>query len=323
MRTILAFVVLMRLVPEAFTGAQVTIEEYAPGSDPIRFNWPTHIAFRDGLEIVTDLRNDRLAYRETRTRPFIVSPIELKGPHSVVFNRDDGLYYVNDTERHRMAAFANLGAPKLSATARKIAGVQLQRPHDQVHDTDTGWLYAINPNRPTVFRFRSLGHEESHLDLDDVLDYSRALTLVDGVLYVVGSSQGAVVAIHDFETASYSLYRSSGKKVNAPAGNWEKTGLVLNDIAFHRGFWYASSYFTPAYSDPNQDYDRNKLIRFETWQDFESGTWEDLSELLPTGIVPYFFSSDETSLFLAAFYHGNQPEDGRDAIFRITTHPPG
>lgn len=224
--------------------------------------------------------------------------------------------------RHRMAAFAALGSPALSATAAEIAGEQLQRRHDQVRDPDTGWLYAINPDRPTAFRFRSLGQEESQLDLGDVLGYSRALTFVDDVLYVVGSSHGAVVAVHDFEAGSYTVYRSPGKKRNAPAGNWKKTGLVLNDVAFYHGWWYASSYSTPAYSEGDDDYDENKLIRFRTWQDFELGAWEDLSKLLPTGIVPYFFSTEGSSLFVAAFYHGNRPEDGRDAIFRISAPAP-
>ncbi len=314
----LPFLFFLGCAAGAAAAAGVLIEEYAPGDDSIRFSYPTHIAFHGEMEIITDLRNHRFVYRSGPDSEFEVSPVRVKGPHSVLFNPIDGLYYANDTDNSRMIAFRDIAKAELTAAADTMAGIKLSRPHDQVLDKDSGWMYMINPTDPAVIRFRALGVEESSLDLSEHLRYSRSLTFADGKLHVVGSSSGRVVVIHDFELGEYDVHTSWGKKRSAPAGNWGRTGLVLNDIALYDGWWYASSYFSPAHSQPGEDYDKNKLIRFRSWDDFTSGNWEDLSELLPAEIVPYYFTVHRESMFLGAFYHaGRRPEGREDVVFRI------
>jgi len=90
---------------------------------------------------------------------------------------------------------------------------------------------------------------------------------------------------------------------------------VLNDVAFFQGYWYATSYFCPTYAGKT-DYDKNKFIRFKTWQDLKDGTWDDLSQLLPSKVVPYYLTPRKKALFIAVFNH---EEPGTfDKVYRLT-----
>ena len=92
--------------------------EYAPGNGSVPLKWPTHIAFGpNNREIITDLKNNRFVFREGPEEPFQISPIPVRGPHSVIYNPKDKLYYANDTENHRMIAFSDLSKPCLLYTS--------------------------------------------------------------------------------------------------------------------------------------------------------------------------------------------------------------
>jgi DNA-binding beta-propeller fold protein YncE len=297
----------------------LAVSEYAPGgSDQISFKWPTHIAFGpEGQEIVTDLKNNRFLYRDGPGNLLKVSPIAVRGQHSVVYNPADSLYYANDTDNNRLISFADLSKATITAQTNKILGVPLKRPHDIVIDPATGWIYALNPNSGHVFRFSAIGKNESVLSLGKHLGgYSRSLTFANGHLYVIGSAEGRIVEVLDWDKAQVKVYNSFKKKRNAPAGSWTKTGLVLNDAEFFNGFWYASSYFTESYAggtNPNE----NKFIRFKTLADLVSGNWEDLSSLVPDGMTPYYFTVQNGSLYLAIFDHSKLGA-GDDVILQFT-----
>ncbi len=296
----------------------LVVSEYAPGaSDPISFKWPTHMAFGPkGQEIVTDLKNNRFLYRDGPGDLLKVSPIPVRGQHSVVYNPADSLYYANDTGNHRLIAFADLSKAEIAAQTDKILGVPLKRPHDIVIDPATGWIYALNPNSGHVFRFTAIGKNESVLKLGKHLGgYSRSLTFAHGRLYVIGSAAGRIVEVLDWDKAQVKVYKSFKKKRSAPAGSWTKTGLVLNDAEFFNGFWYASSYFTASYAKGTNP-DENKFIRFKTLEDFVSGKWEDLSSLVPDGLTPYYMTVRGDGLYLAIFAH-TKPGKG-DVILRIS-----
>lgn len=294
------------------------VSEYAPsGSDQISFKWPTHIAFGpEGQEIVTDLKNNRFLYRDGPGDPLKVSPIAVRGQHSVVYNPADKLYYANDTGNHRLISFTDLSNAKITAQTDKILGVPLKRPHDILLDPATGWIYALNPNSGHVFRFTAIGKNESVLSLGKHLGgYSRSLTFANGHLYVIGSASGRIVEVLDWDKAQLKVYNSFDKKRSAPAGSWTKTGLVLNDAEFFNGFWYASCYFTASYAGGTNP-DKNKLIRFKTLEDFVSGNWEDLSSLVADGMTPYYFTVRGNSLYLAVFAHTKIGK--KDVILRFT-----
>ncbi|MFK7789438.1 MAG: PEP-CTERM sorting domain-containing protein, partial [Phycisphaeraceae bacterium] len=200
----------------------------------------------------------------------------------------------------------------LAAQSGTIAGVSLSRPHDVVIDPDTNWLYAINPNSGDVFRFSAIGQNETKLNLSSELGgYSRSLTFANGKVYAIGSAAGKIVEIVDWESGQFNVYQSPDDgKSDGSSGSWSSTGLVINDIEFYDDHWYASSYFSGSGNN------ENKLIRFETFDDFEAGNWEDVSALVPDGQVPYYFTVEGDSLYLAVF-----TPNSADAILKITTVP--
>ena len=297
----------------------LTVSEYAPGgSDQISFKLPTHIAFGPkDQEIVTDLKNNRFLYRDGPGDQLKVSPVPVRGQHSVVYNPADKLYYANDTDNHRLISFADLSKAKITAQTDKILGVPLKRPHDIVIDPATGWIYALNPNSGHVFRFSAIGKNESVLSLGKHLGgYSRSLTFANGHLYVIGSAAGRIVEVLDWDKAQVKVYNSFKKKRGAPAGSWTKTGLVINDAEFFNGFWYASSFFTASYAGGTNP-DENKFIRFATLDDLVTGNWQDLSGLVPDGMTPYYFTVQGGNLYLAIFDHPNLGA-GDDMILQLT-----
>jgi len=292
--------------------SRIRVTRYAPQS--ASFPACTHIAFGGRTEIVT--AGSRLFYRTDSKSLFRESAIKgLKDAHSVVFNPHDRLFYATDTGNHRLITFRDPANSQVQNTVTSLAKVKLQRPHDIVFDQATGWLYSLNPDSSQVFRFRAARKTADVLDLSRHLGYSRALTIVDGRLYVIGSSAGAVVEVVDFDKQQYKVHNSFGKKKDAVAGSWTSTGLVLNDVDFFNGHWYATSYFCPTYAG-NKDYDENKFIRFRSWQNLKDGTWDDLSRFLPGKVVPYYLTPREEALFIAVFNHEDQGIF--DKVYRLT-----
>lgn len=297
-------------------GFNLKVKTYAPEGGSTKLKFPTHIAFGPAnQEIITDLKNHRFVFRDSAEEPFQVSPIPTRGPHSLVYNPKDKLYYANDTDNHRIIAFADLSRKTIAAETKTIAGVTLKRPHDVVLDPTSGLIYAINPYSGHVFRFTAIGKNESAIRVP-VGGYARALTFTNGKLFAIGSAKGRIVEIVDWDTKKFRIYDSfDSTKRNGPAGAWTKTGLVLNDVEFFDGSWYATSYFTKSYAD-GADSDKNRFIRFKTFEDFVTGDWEDISQLLPKGMTPYYLTVNNDLLYLAIFNH-ESPGSG-DAILQFT-----
>lgn len=72
---------------------------------------------------------------------------------------------------------------------------------------------------------------------------------------------------------------------------------------------------SPTYAGKN-DYDENKLIRFKAWQDLKEGTWDDLSQFLPSKDVPYYLTPRKEALYLAVFNH--EDPGTFDKVYRLT-----
>ena len=310
---ILLFVLNVTLAEEAGLSSRFRATKYAPkiGSFPSC----THIAFHGKTEMVT--AGDRLFYRTDSRSSFRESAIKgLKDAHSVAFNPHDRLFYATDTANHKLITFRDPAKSQVQTRLATLADTKLKRPHDIVFDQSTGWLYSLNPDSSQVFRFKTEGKKADSLDLSQHLGYSRALTIAGGGLYVIGSSVGAVVEVIDFGKKKYKIHNSFGKKKDATAGSWESTGLVLNDVEFFKSHWYATSYFCPTYAGKT-DYDKNKFIRFKTWQDLKEGAWDDLSQLLPSKVVPYYLTPRKEALYIAVFNH--EDPGTFDKVYQLRT----
>ena len=187
-------------------GLEVAV--YVSSSPATKLKGATHLAFgTKDLEIVSDCFGSQLMFRESPKEPFKISPLPLKKHHSLVYNPADQLYYLNDTDHHRIIAFKSPASDQISAQTKQIAGVSLHRPHDVVLDPETGWIYTINPNSGHVFRFKAIGKDESVLKVP-VQGYSRALTFVNGKLYVINSAKGRVVEVVDWEKKEFKIYEA-------------------------------------------------------------------------------------------------------------------
>ncbi|RUM39055.1 MAG: hypothetical protein DSY70_06560 [Desulfobulbus sp.] len=279
------------------------------------FHWCTGIFFIRNREWVVSLKDNQLFSREKGGKSFLSAGLDLKRPHSLAYNQQDSLYYLVDTDNHRLLYGTSLLEPSSLSFVTSLAGCPLKRPHDVIVDDQTGWVYVLNPNPVQVFRFKQIDVVEV-LDLSSTLVYSRALSLINGKVYVVGSSSGQIVEIEDFAQKKYRVYKSHGKKKIISSGDWQESGLVNNDLEFYKGFWYLTSYFYAESCETEPcDYDKNKFIRFSSWADFEKGRWEDLSSYLPSGLVPYFLTRHDGALFVAMYNH-SFPGRG-DAIYKI------
>jgi len=289
--------------PNSKEGFGLKVSIYHTVNESLTFGGFTHIAFGPGgSEIITACTTHRFLYRNNAKESFLESPLSVKRHHSVVYNPRDNLYYANDTDNHRIIAFSDPSKDTITAETKEICGIKLQRPHDTVIDPATGWIYALNPNSGHIFRFTSIGENESVIKAP-TQGYARALTFANGKLYAIGSSKGRIVEVVDWEKPTFKVYDSfdpSGRQ--GAAGSWETTGLVLNDAEFFNGNWYATSYFTQAYAK-GTDFDQNRFIRFKNLDDLVSGNWTDLSSLVPSGLTPYFLTMNENKLYLATFNH--------------------
>jgi hypothetical protein len=90
---------------------------------------------------------------------------------------------------------------------------------------------------------------------------------------------------------------------------------VLNDVEKWGSWYYGTNYFCPSYAD-GADADQLRFVRWRDWEAFSRGDWEDLSHLLPPGMVPYYLTADGEELFVAVFDH--EEDSGRDGVLRMT-----
>ena len=304
--------------PNSKEGFGLRVSIYHIINESLTFGGFTHIAFGPGgSEIITACTTHRFLYRNNPKEPFLESPLSVKRHHSVVYNPRDNLYYANDTDNHRLISFTDPSKNIITAETKEICGIKLQRPHDTVIDPETGWIYALNPNSGHIFRFTSIGENESVIKAP-TQGYARALTFANGKLYAIGSSKGRIVEVVDWEKPTFKVYDSfdpTGRQ--GGAGSWKTTGLVLNDAEFLNGHWYATSYFSKSYAK-GTDFDQNKFIRFKTLDNLVSGNWTDLSSLVPSGLTPYFLTMNENKLYLATFNHESTGKG--DSILEFSIH---
>jgi hypothetical protein len=282
----------------------------------------THIGFFNGLEIISDLQNNRFVYRQQgSTDKFIVSQVKVNGHHSLTWV--DGKYYAVNTDEHKVIEFSDF--TETGNNTSNYNGIDLSRPHDIAYNPTDGYIYTIDdkegltrfdPNNDKIAEKSEINNSEV-----PVLGYARSLSIVNGKVYIINSSRGEVIKMDDFD--NWTIYESpgqkrnnKGEKIDSPAGAWDTTGLVLNDVERYGDYWYGSNFFSEPYAGGN-DANKYRLIRWRTWEDFQHGNWEELSYLLPSGIVPYYFTVHNGALYLATF---NSEHPGtNDKIYKL--HP--
>jgi len=192
----------------------IKFEEFAPADTALIPDLPTHIAFVNGFEVISEVTNDRLTYRaEGSDSEWQYSPLVVDGPHATVYSPPQQIFYVADTNNHRIVSFAQINSDAYDSMDT-VAGIVLTRPHDVLFDPGTGFTYALNPNQPILFRFSAFGVDEAALDLSlHAGGYSRGISLIGGTVFVAASTQGLVIEINDFsgDIGLHALIISQGR----------------------------------------------------------------------------------------------------------------
>ncbi len=291
--------------------ARLKIRPYYPQENQqSAFNWPGSLFFQGDAEWLVAIKNNLIFYRPNKQADFTPLNLSLNRPHAITYNPEIQIYYIADTDNNRLLYGPDPFNPASMRSAYWIAGTRLIRPHDLLFNDEDKKIYLLTSSPVKLFRFKEINGREEVFDLSDTITYARAISLIEGKIYVTGSAEGKIVRIDDFQEKKITVFQSGDKKRTAYAGTWQSTGLIINDIEKYKNFWYVSSYFTREYCPSlNCDYNQNKLIRFRSWSEFQTGEWQDISHFLPDNLTPYFFTLNNQQLYLGLFNH-SAPSQG-------------
>lgn len=292
--------------------------------DDLPLTMPLSITFTDSLEIVT---GDIFSYRKLNSdEEWQISPADSTGTHAIAWKKDEAgksIYYAVGTNKHQLLKFSSI-AEKPEVIGQETIP-ELFRPHDILYNSADDYFYFINSDYTSdnkfLFRFKSFETGFEKLDLSSLFyrkeyAYARALSLVDGKIYIVVSSYGEVIRLNDFSNGAFTSYRRSASRESACAGSYTTTGLVLNDLEYYNGYWYATNYFSSAYAE-GTNYNEYRFIRWKSWDDFTNNRFEDLSDLIDNNMVSYFLTIKNDCLYLAAFTdEGVSEKEGRVYVFQ-------
>lgn len=305
---------------------------------------PTHVFFdtHNDVEILSDFSNNRFVYRSlsSANNPNAWQKSEmasLRRPHAITYHPPSKKYFAVDTGNHQIVAFDSIvGNDEDLKRYTELSGHDLgKRPHDITYSAVDDHIYVVLAHGIIRFRPSGASIDEVHYVSRDTITntirkkvaspdfsigYMRAITVVEGVIYLVNSTQGNIVEMGDFtDPSTWLAHINQDQSVEySESGSFEKDGLILNDIEYFNGYWYASNYYPSTQnryigSEKNMT---NKVIRWKSWKDFERSNWEDLSHFVHPESIPYFFSTYDDRLFISMFHGGN--EEGRGSgIYEI------
>ncbi len=268
---------------------------------------PLSITFTDSLEIIS---GDVFQYRKKGSNDtWSNCPAEATGTHNISWKKNkDGksVYYAVGTNKNQLLKFDDINRIPRVFTTEEIP--ELLRPHDILFNPRDGYFYVINSDgvseKKYLLRFKDLDKGYEKLDLTSIIPhkdyaYARAITLYKNKIYIVLSSYGEVIRINDFEKGTYTYLGYKDRKP-AAAGSFSKTGNVLNDVAYYKGYWYGTNFFCNEYGK-GTDINEFRFIRWKSWKDFEDEKYEDMSFLIHENEVPYFISINDGKMYVATF----------------------
>ena len=297
---------------------------------------PTQVFFDtiNQVEIISDFRNNRFIYKKLSGSlsgvDWSASQLKsLRGPHAIAFHPATKRYFAVDTGNNQVISFTQLDGVDADVTRYSVlSGVPVgKRPHDIAYNSDDGFLYMVNslgvvrfiPNgsgiREATFTSRQEIMQRVQPNVNGqkiVIGYMRSLTIIEGVVYLINSTHGNIIEIGNFlDPSTWTAHvNKSRAPIYAEAGQFDKDGLILNDIEFYKGYWYATNYYPSTQHNylGSKDNLKNKIIRWKTWDDFYNSNWQDISHLAHPESIPYYFSKFDDRLFISMFHIGN--EDG-------------
>lgn len=307
---------------------------------------PTQIFFdlSNGVEVISDFNNHRFLFRKLSgdedNKAWKQTKISnLKRPHAITHHPKRKKYFAVDTDNHQIISFSKLnGSDSDIQRYSKLGDYEVGiRPHDIAYNSSDDHIYVVLDKGIARFLPSDEGIEKvtfvSKKTINETIQrkfpniefsvgYVRALTIVDGVIYLINSTQGNVIQMHYFsdpETWTVHINNDRPRK-SVTKGTFDKDGLILNDIDYYDGYWYASNYYPSTIHNylGSADNIKNKVIRWKSWEDFENSRWEDLSHLIHPESIPYYFSKYDGRLFISMFHIGNKEGEG-SGIYEVKT----
>ncbi len=306
---------------------------------------PTHfyIDKKSNKKVIADFANSRFIYSDYEDKDawLATNMPSLKRPHAITFHPESGMFFAVDTDNHQLISFKSLDDDSNESIARysEVGDIQIgKRPHDIAYNPIDKKVYTVlnsgilrfgiddkNDFKEIDFigkRDIASGIRESDLGSDFAVGYVRSLTIVDGILYLSNSTQGNIIEIRNFlEPETWrAIFNKNQPKKYAEKGRFSDDGLIINDIEYFQGYWYASNYYAGNKSNYLSEaaISKNKLIRWKTWEDFENSNWEDLSHLVHPESITYNFTKSENKLYISMFHNGNEHGVG-SGVYEIKT----
>ncbi len=91
----------------------------------------TQAYFTNTHEILLSAQENVLYFKKRWEPDFQKAPLNsLSNPHSIIYLKEEKVYYLVDTDNHRLLVLSSLEEGKIIEEIREIAGIELQRPHD-------------------------------------------------------------------------------------------------------------------------------------------------------------------------------------------------
>lgn len=305
---------------------------------------PTHFYVDESsnTRVISDFANSRFIYRQSNEESIwnTSDMASLKRPHAITFHPEAKKFFAVDTDNHQLISFTSFKDDSEDNLNRysEIGGFPIgKRPHDIAYNPLDGKIYTVlnsgilrfgadesGINQPELITRADIvaGMRKNYPDLSFKVGYIRSLTILDGVLFLSNSTQGNIIEIRNFvDPETWRPIINSRQPIGyAEKGNFDENGLIINDIEYFRGYWYASNYYVGNKSNYLSEaaVSKNKLIRWRTWEDFENSKWEDLSHLVHAESVTYNFTRTKDRLYISMFHNGNDEGLG-SGVYEIKT----
>jgi len=259
----------------------------------VALNTPTQFVYLNGLYFIVNCWGNNILYNtkpDTNLQNW--NSIDgFNGAHRIVFDKKSKLYFIADTDNHRIITLSE----KLDEQLLVSIETKLHRPHDI--DIVEDYLYIIDTNNEQCrLIIYDLQKKQNVIEKDLGAFYARSINVTDQEnLYVMASSISSVLKVSiDFDslvvTTQFLLEPST--ESHCSLSKYEQKVLPMkyipNDLHFVNENYYMSNYFYEGCI--------NKLIRFKSFDALKKGAFEDLSFLVKG--VPYYFESVDEKLYL-------------------------
>ncbi|MFT5571229.1 MAG: DNA-binding beta-propeller fold protein YncE [Cryomorphaceae bacterium] len=183
---------------------------------------PTQVFFDTyySFEVISDFKNHRFVYRDLANgwKPGVWQQTQmssLKRPHAITYHPATGKYFAVDTSNHQVISFNSLSDSNSDIQRYSILGNHAvgKRPHDIAFNSSDGYIYVVI--NTGIIRFSLVEKKitdvtfvskkqinqairKKYPDASFAIGYTRSISIVDGIVYLVNSTQSNIIQFNSF-----------------------------------------------------------------------------------------------------------------------------